>query len=224
MVTLETADKYVAYVREKVKDSGHRSALRRSLGRPVEDVASRLAHSVVAPWLPGDRIGHAVERAYYSVAALIATQPRNRGQRADTEAEQDAEESLGDAPSADEKPSDSDSATVVKATRRPTVSLGGTLGQAVREKKLNADSIEARLHLLCRQGVAGLHRMLPGLFHQMAAQEVTPDWGRLLVDLARWERDRSQVTKRWLQDYYRAIHKADEPKPTDGNESESEDR
>ena len=223
MVTLEAADKYVAYVREKVRsDPGRRSALRRSLGRPVEDVASRRAHSVVAPWLPADRTWHAVERAYYSVAALIAAQPRDR-QSANTTAEPDEEESVSE-PSSDERAGDDSAKAATKAIQRPTVSLGGTLGQAVRDKKLNADSIEARLHLLCRQDVAGLHRMLPGLIRQLAAKEIAPDWGRLLVDLSRWERDRGRVTKQWLQDFYRTIHKADQVEPNDDNDSESEDR
>ncbi|GGM80558.1 hypothetical protein GCM10010106_29040 [Thermopolyspora flexuosa] len=222
MVNLKVADAYVAHVRRQVREPGRRAALRRSLGRPVEDVVTRLAHAVVAPWLPADRTWHAVERAYYSVAALIAAQPRDR-QSANTTAEPDEEESVSE-PSSDERAGDDSAKAATKAIQRPTVSLGGTLGQAVRDKKLNADSIEARLHLLCRQDVAGLHRMLPGLFHQMAAKEVTPDWGRLLVDLARWERDRDHVTKRWLQDYYRAIHRDDEHEQTDDNDSESEDR
>lgn len=225
MVTLEAADKYVAYVREKVRsDPGRRSALRRSLGRPVEDVASRRAHSVVAPWLPADRTRPAVESAFYSVAALIAAQPRDRNDQTDTTADTDKQETATQVPLDQDKPVGDDKPTASKKAVRASVTLGGTVGQAVRDKKLNADSVEARLHLLCRQDVAGLHRMLPGLIRQLAAKEIAPDWGRLLVDLSRWERDRGRVTKQWLQDFYRTIHKADQVEPNDDNDSESEDR
>lgn len=223
-ISLETADKYVAYVHKKVKeDPGRRSALRRSLGRPVENVATRRAHSVVAPWLPSDRTRPAVENAYYSVAALIAAQPRDRGEQADAAFEVDEQAAASTAPSPqDESAGGPDDTTAKRKTIRPSTSLGGTLGQAVRDKKINSNTVETRLHLLCRQDVAGLHRMLPGLIRQLAAKEIAPDWGRLLVDLSRWEYERGQVTKRWLQDFYRAVYQTDPAEPTNDDNPESE--
>ncbi|MEV4390575.1 type I-E CRISPR-associated protein Cse2/CasB [Nonomuraea sp. NPDC049607] len=213
-VSLETADKYVTYIRKKVRVPGSRAALRRGLGRPVDDAATRRAHSVVAAWLPSDRVRPAVENAYYGVAALIAAQPRRRGEKAD--AEDIAPPVLEEPASAPEVAS--------KATRseRPSLSLGATLGHAVRDKKLNRDTVEDRLHLLCRQDVSGLHRKLPAVVGQLAAKELEPDWGRLLRDLSRWEYDRNLVTKRWLQDFYR-ITDASESNDND-DQPESEDQ
>ena len=229
-ISLDTADKYVTYVHRKVKeDPGRRSALRRSLGRPVEDVMTHRAHSVVAPWLPSDRPRPAVESAYYSVAALIAAQPRERGEQEDAAPEADGPSAADTAsPPQDEPAGGAEDAKAAKQKAvRPSTSLGGTLGQAVRDGKLASGTVETRLHLLCRQDVAGLHRMLPGLIRQLAAKQVAPDWGRLLVDLSRWEYERGQVTKQWLQDFYRAIHQADPAGPAnDDNDdnTESEDQ
>ena len=145
----------------------------------------------------------------------------------DTTADTDKQETATQVPLDQDKPVGDDKPTASKKAVRASVTLGGTVGQAVRDKKLNADSVEARLHLLCRQDVAGLHRMLPGLIRQLAAKQVAPDWGRLLVDLSRWEYERGQVTKQWLQDFYRAIHQADPAGPAnDDNDdnTESEDQ
>ncbi|MEU4718096.1 type I-E CRISPR-associated protein Cse2/CasB [Nonomuraea dietziae] len=191
--SIDTADKYVGYLNRIAQtDPARRSALRRGLGRPVEDPMVRRAHAVVVPWLPVGS-GRAVESAYYSVAALVASRPAER-----------QEPTKPASPPGEEK-----------TPERPTTSIGGTLGAAVREGKLNPDTVEARLHLLCRQDVTGLHRQLPGLVRHLTSKEITPDWGRLLVDLSRWGSRRDLVTKRWLQDYYRAA------KPmTDNSESE----
>ncbi|GIH29591.1 hypothetical protein Aph01nite_79010 [Acrocarpospora phusangensis] len=205
MISIETADKYVAHVRKQVReDPGRRSALRRSLGRPVEDDLTRKAHSTVARWLPSDRTGAAVERAYYSVAALIAAQPRDHADQDGSDPESDTTVPISD----ETRTADgSDAGTrPEEPVERRTTSLGGTLGQAVTAGKLSVDTVEARLHLLCRQNVPGLHRHLPGLVRRLATVEIEPDWGRLLQDLSRWERARAQVGKRWLQDFYRGIH------------------
>ncbi|MFF5110894.1 type I-E CRISPR-associated protein Cse2/CasB [Streptosporangium sp. NPDC000509] len=201
--SIDTADKYVSYLsRLTQRDPGRRSALRRGLGRPVEDAVVRKAHAVVAPWLP-TRPGRAVESAYYSVAALIAAQPSARREQAP-----DTEPAAPPAtPEGQEEP------------KRTRSSIGGTLGVVVRDNKLNPVTVEARLHLLCRQDVTGLHRQLPGLVRHLSTKEIAPDWGRLLVDLSSWERRRDLVTKKWLQDFYRAMNST-----TDHNDSESENQ
>ncbi|MGP3935975.1 type I-E CRISPR-associated protein Cse2/CasB [Nonomuraea sp. KM88] len=216
-VSLETADKYVTYIRKKITAPSSRAALRRSVGRPVDDAATRKAHSVVAAWLPSGRTRPAVENAYYGVAAMIAAQPRRRGEQEDAE----------EVPSSIQDESANEPEAARKDYERPSTSLGAALGRAVIDKKLKHDTVEARLHLLCRQDVAGLHRKLPGVVGQLAAKEIEPDWGRLLRDLSRWERDRDLVTKRWLQDFYR-ITVASEPSHSQPNDtddrSESEDQ
>ncbi|WP_424534225.1 type I-E CRISPR-associated protein Cse2/CasB [Sphaerisporangium viridialbum] len=200
--SIETADKYVDYLRREVnRDPGRRSALRRGLGRPVNDAMVRKSHAVVARWLP-TQARPAVESAYYSIAALIAAQPA-RGQK-EPEPEPADPSSIADS---EEKP------------KRIQLTIGNTLGLAVQDKKLNPDTIEARLHLLCRQDIAGLHRQLPGLVRQLAAKEISPDWGRLLCDLSWWEHRRDEVTKRWLQDFYRAMNNT-----TNDEKSDSEDQ
>ncbi|MER5317982.1 type I-E CRISPR-associated protein Cse2/CasB [Streptosporangium roseum] len=201
--SIDKADRYVSHLsRLAQNDPGRRSALRRGLGRPVDDPMVRKAHAVVVPWLP-TRPGRAVESAYYSVAALIAAQPVGRREGAP---ETEALDPLA-TPEGEEK------------SKRPTTSIGGTLGLAVRDNKLNPVTVEARLHLVCRQDVTGLHRQLPGLVRQLAAKELTPDWGRLLVDLSWWERGRDRVAKGWLQDFYRAMNNT-----TEDNGSESENQ
>ncbi|GII97533.1 hypothetical protein Ssi02_77640 [Sinosporangium siamense] len=147
------------------------------------------AHATVVPWLPA-LPSRAVESAYYSIAALIAAQPANRR----------AEKPASELPAPPEVPTEEE-----KKSERPTASLGETLGLAVRDKKLNLDTTEARLLLLCRQDVTGLHRQLPGLVRQLTAKELTPDWGRLLIDLSRWGHGRDRVVKRWIQDFHRTI-------------------
>jgi CRISPR system Cascade subunit CasB len=201
--SIETADKYVSYLRREVKrDPGRRSALRRGLGRPVNDAMVRKSHAVVARWLP-TQARPAVENAYYSIAALIAAQPAGRR----------GEEPEGESADAPTIPDSEEKSERIETT------IGSTLGLAVRAGKLNPDTVETRLHLLCRQDVAGLHRQLPGLVRHMAAKELTPDWGRLLRDLSWWERRRDEVTKRWLQDFYRAMNNT-----TDEKSLESEDQ
>lgn len=68
------------------RDPGRRAALRRGLGRTPEQVWTM--HAIVAPWLPERRYlaaHRAAERAFYTVAALIAAtsegeQPDDAGQ------------------------------------------------------------------------------------------------------------------------------------------------
>ncbi|MFI6476300.1 type I-E CRISPR-associated protein Cse2/CasB [Nonomuraea sp. NPDC050663] len=166
-----TAERYVTHLAEVFgRDPGRRAAARRSLGRPVNDPMTRRADAVVARWLPENR-STATEAAYYTVAALIATQPKGS-----------EEGSPGPG------------------------NLGHTLGLAVRDKGLNPDGIEKRLHLLCRQDVRGVHRQLPALIRQLTGAGLQPDWAGLLLDLGGWDRRRDQITKRWLQAFYRAAN------------------
>lgn len=130
-VSLETADKYVTYIRKKITAPGSRAALRRSLGRPVTDTATRKAHSVVAAWLPSERTRPAVENAYYGVAAMIAAQPRRRGEPEEAE----------DVPPPIEEKSGGEPDTEREKKERPSTSLGATLGAAIKEKKLNRDTL-----------------------------------------------------------------------------------
>ena len=90
---VKTGDRMVAYVRKvNAHDPGTRAALRRGLGRPPEDIANFHAHAVVALYLPEEH-DRATERAFYTVAALVAAQ--QRGAR-DQEAEEWAQDEDAD--------------------------------------------------------------------------------------------------------------------------------
>ncbi|MGW1803393.1 type I-E CRISPR-associated protein Cse2/CasB, partial [Streptomyces sp. NPDC001984] len=54
----------------------------------------------------------------------------------------------------------------------------------------------------------GLHRHLPAAVRQLCDKKTPPDWAQLLVHLRAWPRDRKEIGRRWLQDFYRARHKA----------------
>ncbi|RKS68102.1 CRISPR system Cascade subunit CasB [Actinomadura pelletieri DSM 43383] len=195
------ADRLVESVSEQIARSpGNRAALRRSVGRAPEHPQSRHAIALVARHIPPES-DEAVERAFYAVAALIAAQPRQSPQ-------DDSDDDVPNGETADEL----DAATGVKAPE--SWNLGATLGRAVAlpGSPLKFDTVEARLHLLCRQRIDGLHRQLPRLVSQLKAIRVPVDWSRLTVDLSRWGTDADYVAKEWLQDYYRTYFRL---KPTD---------
>lgn len=195
-------------------DKRHRVALRRSLGRSPSDPASRAAHLVVAPTLP-QSYDDATERAFYSVAAMIAAQAREARDETTGRTAEDLQEP-------EQSDTDADATNAAKVQE----SLGATLGRAVAQGKLREDTIEARLHLMCRQNVAGIHRHLPRLIATLRAELLPVNWVRLTVDLSRWGRERDLVTKRWLQEYYRTLHavRAARAKKTNPDEHEGEDQ
>ncbi|MBN6054467.1 type I-E CRISPR-associated protein Cse2/CasB, partial [Nonomuraea sp. RK-328] len=187
-------------------DKRRRVALRKALGRVPEDPAVRAAHMVVAPALPL-QYDRATERAFYSVAAMIAAQPRTA--RDDTAGlNEENEEAEKEAPAAlDEQES-----------------FGVTLGRAVATGRLREDTTESRLHLMCRQDVDGIHRHLPRIVATLRADLVQVSWIRLTVDLSRWGHERDLVTKRWLQDYYRTLQAVRTMREKDTRKSEGEDQ
>jgi CRISPR system Cascade subunit CasB len=181
------------------KDPGDRAVLRHSLGKPPGQ-ASLGVHRVVVPFLP-DPPGAsqntnsyaATERAYYTVAALIASQPRGaRDQAASVATEQ---ETAGQEAS----PQTPGTGT---AQRRHWRNLGYSLAHAVGQGG-NAKSLENHLQLLMRQDADGLYRHLPRLILQLRGDQVHIDWGVLIYDLTRWARDPRLVAKEWAQSYYR---------------------
>ncbi|MGP3959725.1 type I-E CRISPR-associated protein Cse2/CasB [Nonomuraea sp. 3N208] len=192
-------------------DKRRRVALRRALGRAPQDPAVRAAHLVVAPVLP-QSCDEATERAFYSVAAMIAAQPREaRDQTASRTNDED--KTNASAPDADEA-----------GKNEKQESLGVTLGRAVATGKQREDTTESRLHLMCRQNTAGIHRHLPRLIATLRADLVRVDWVRLTVDLSRWGRERDLVTKKWLQDYYRTLHAVRAAREKNASTSEGEDQ
>ncbi|MGH3403481.1 MAG: type I-E CRISPR-associated protein Cse2/CasB [Streptosporangiaceae bacterium] len=171
-----------------------RAALRHSLGRPPEEAAPAV-HRIVVPYL-ADNAADALERAFYAVAALIASQPRQARDAAGTE--NGSSTRTGDAPAGEPGAR----AAAGLPARRPN--LGESFALAVHGKGLNAGSMENRLHLLARQDLDGLYRQLPRLVLQLRGDLVRIDWGVLIRDLTRWAADPKQVAKEWMQSYYRA--------------------
>ncbi|MFE9243543.1 type I-E CRISPR-associated protein Cse2/CasB [Nocardiopsis sp. NPDC006938] len=198
-----------------------------------------------------------VERAFYGVAAMIAAQPRQARDRTgvetgveDSESGQESTEesaggSAGQTPQAasdlDQTASGTDQGTSgtdrdtpgTDTERRPAdplrrhSNLGAVLGDAVTRGRLNADTTEERLHLLCRQSVDGVHAQLPRLVLHACDKGVTLDWGRLALDLSRWGADRDTVAKEWVQSYHRTIEteraRRDEARAQNDTDDDSED-
>ncbi|WP_432105895.1 type I-E CRISPR-associated protein Cse2/CasB [Streptomyces sp. bgisy091] len=176
------------------EDPGARSALRSGLRKDLDSV--QRMHRLVAPWLPEPR-SEDVERAYYTIAAMIAAQPRNA-----PAVPQGAADSL-------EQPGVT---TAVPAPRR-RASLGTAFATAVaegpgREKEMRAGTAESRLNLLTRQSVNGLHRHLPASVGYLRSLGVDVDWTQLLDDLGNWRKKSGQISRTWLQDFYRVQSKA----------------
>ncbi len=254
----QRAARLVKATTASLKVPGRRAALRRSLGRPLDHPAVQQAHRFVAPYLPDlpdpdrermsadtQRDVVAIERAFYTVAALIAAQPRTaRDEELGSDAAGDDESSdeatpggqpggtlegtPGGGTSPDDTTNSPDSSTTDSSTTdssttqvagtgfglRRAPSLGRTVADGVRNGRLNDETTSARLHVLCRQDVAGLHRHLPRLVGHLRADLVPVDWVRLTVDLARWGRYGDQVAKSWLQDYYRRLAMPKDTTPT----------
>ncbi|MBX6356499.1 MAG: type I-E CRISPR-associated protein Cse2/CasB [Micromonosporaceae bacterium] len=230
---------------ETLEQPADRSALRRSLGRPPGDPMVRPAYRIVAPCLdflpdPDDgglsvwqrRQVDAVERAFYTVAALIAAQPRAardeylaRIAAADGEpsvTEDAASASLvGNGGSSGPPPTGDTPAVTAEvpdqrepAGGRPALTRGRNLGICLaaavnstpsRDRENAYRRLEARLRLVCRQDVDGVHRHLPRLVRQLRSDQVDIDWVRLTVDLARWGTDADTVAKSWLHSFYRTV-------------------
>ncbi|MEU3529796.1 type I-E CRISPR-associated protein Cse2/CasB [Streptomyces sp. NPDC038707] len=162
-----------------------RAALRRGLGLPVE--RCNYMHRYLVPWLRDhDDQHHAdVRRAYYAVASLIAARPRS---------------------ARDTTPEDG---TSISWFERPN--LGASLGQAVAKGVLKENSAESALHLMARQSSDAVHPGLPALVRQLLSGNITVDWAVLLVDLARWNRDRDRIATRWLESYFRTASGTTDP-------------
>lgn len=186
---------------DPLPDPGARAALREGLHRRPERfsqgavraiLAAALDHgpdSVRAVWAKGVGAykGLDVQReyAYYTVAALIASQARDaRDQQAESRDRQER-------------------------------SLGHSLALLDTHLLFDEESPrEADLRLMAKQGLAGIHDVVPDVVRQLRNRPdpVPVDWCRLILDLSMWAQARETVTKRWNDDYYRIRYKN---KPTD---------
>lgn len=202
------------------RDPGARSALRSGVGKGLDSVPRM--HRLVAAWLPASRTED-TERAYYAVAAMIAEQARRAGAEDRSEApdrpDGSATPQVGTGPEAGEAFTGDQAASATEeppapgpvgasAARPRSTSLGVAFAQAVteapgRERLMRHGTAEARLNLLTRQSVTGLHRHLPAAVRYLRSLDVPVDWAQLLRDLASWRRHHGRISRRWLQDFYR---------------------
>lgn len=185
------------------EDPGARSALRSGVRRGINEVPRM--HRLVATWLPRNRQASEQEQqAYYAVAAMIADQPRSSYTA-----------------SADPGPD----AGKPAAMRRYGASLGAAFALAItqspgREREMREGTAERRLNLLTRQSTSGLHRHLPAAVRYLRDLDVPVDWAQLLDDLIAWPVHSGQISRRWLQDYYRLRAKADQDKADTADQQE----
>ncbi|MFC9927606.1 type I-E CRISPR-associated protein Cse2/CasB [Streptomyces sp. NPDC127190] len=194
-------------------DPGVRVALRKGLRRGLDDVSSM--HRIVAPWLPEER-GEAEERAFYAVAAMIADRPRHSFTAPDAD-ETTPEPDGRDLAAASNEPKTADKEAEPAEERKAPVrarrdSLGASFARAViaqgGQTGVRQDTAEARLNLLTRQSLEGLHRHLPGSVRLLRAGDTDIDFAVLLADLAAWPRYSKAISRRWLQDFYRIRNSA----------------
>ncbi|QXJ25745.1 type I-E CRISPR-associated protein Cse2/CasB [Actinomadura graeca] len=184
---------FVSTVFSLCEDPGKRAALRSGLGRPL-DGCPRM-HQVIAARVP--RGGPDGERAYYAVAAMIAALP--------PQARNSEPETAGARAAAENGPAD-DAEGAAGPENNGAVhrrNFGQCLAEGVQRGVLRENTAEARLSLLTRQSVDGVHRHLPAAVRVLADRPSAVDWTQLLSDLYWWDRYRDQITRRWLQSYYR---------------------
>ncbi|TMR33595.1 type I-E CRISPR-associated protein Cse2/CasB [Actinomadura geliboluensis] len=192
--TAVRASEFVSTVFSLCEDPGKRAALRSGLGRPL-DRCHRMHQVIAARVPPGSQNS---ERAYYAVAAMIAALPP----QARSTVVREAPEVPGPAGSAPDGASEDGAESTGNGTalRR---NFGQCLAEGVEHGVLRESAAEARLSLLTRQSVDGVHRHLPATVRVLADRSSAVDWAQLLVDLCRWDRHRDQITRRWLQSFYR---------------------
>ncbi|MFH9606590.1 type I-E CRISPR-associated protein Cse2/CasB [Streptomyces sp. NPDC017448] len=203
------------------RDSGARAALRAGLRRDLDHPRARPMHRLLTTRLP-EECDDRTAQAHYTIASLIAAQPRHAfapGQEddEDTEAEQGGqvlEENGGpDGGTAASGSTRSDTTPSDPPPYSPYgSSFGATLGQAVMAKgaSMRMSAAENRINLLTRQSLRGIHLHLPAAVNQVRATDSPIDWGQLLTDLVDWPYQSGRIGRRWLQDFYRITARADQ--------------
>ncbi|WP_370422412.1 type I-E CRISPR-associated protein Cse2/CasB [Streptomyces sp. QH1-20] len=214
-----------AIARISARDPGARAALRSGLGKGLDEVPRM--HRIVAPLLPPQILGDDdAQRAFYTVAALLAAQKTGTAGREEAEtdsssAQVSTQDGTGHLPAPTTGPvpgtmqgGAAPARSLTAAERRHAYgeSLGlayaGAVSRGTRDG-IRESAAETRLNLLTRQSVAGIHRHIPAAVRQLCDKKCPPDWARLLVDLRAWPRDRKGIARRWLQDFYRARRQDD---------------
>lgn len=206
--------RYTSWIAERCRDDpGMRRQLAGGLRMPLDHKRVQPMHRYVTRWLPKGASDEE-QRAYYTVAALIAAQPRiRRGTD---------EESVPAADSGSQDPdqhADADGAAALSTAPAKSAPYGQSLGSAfahaaidapARERLMRTETAERTLHLLTRQSTNGLHRHLPAAVLYLRDLDVPVDWAQLLQDLIRWPTQSGRISRRWLQDFHRLRTKEEE--------------
>lgn len=179
---------------------GRRAAVRAALGREPGDPRTFAAIGEVAAFLP-DPVDPDVERAFLAVAAMMCAQPA--GAREQELSARQAEATADDADQAENVPDNTDADSL---DAPPPQSLGASCAKAVRVGASSPDTMEKRLHALCRANSLNIHRQLPGLITLVRTKQVWVDWVTLIKDLAEWNRHSRRIAAKWLRDYYRSLN------------------
>ncbi|TXS52768.1 type I-E CRISPR-associated protein Cse2/CasB [Streptomyces sp. t39] len=207
----KTRTTYATFVRDVEhlcrEDPGARAALRSGLRRDLDHPRARPMHRLLTPLLP-EQCDDRTAQAHYTVASLIAAQPRHTfapepNDDEATAAEQDEQllENGGE-------PAEAAASAEIPPYG---TSFGATLGQAVIAKgaSMRKSAAESRINLLTRQSLRGIHLHLPAAVNQVRTTDATIDWGQLLADLINWPYQSGRISRRWLQDFYRITASAD---------------
>jgi CRISPR system Cascade subunit CasB len=186
-------------------DPGARAALRAGLRRDLDHPRTRPMHRLLTPQLP-EGCDDKTAQAHYTVASLIAAQPRHA-----FSLDQEDDEDTSDEPGATGKQAlreegEPDEKVAPPGPTPYGSSFGATLGQAVtaKGKPMRMSAAETRINLLTRQSLRGIHLHLPAAVNQVRATGASIDWGQLLADLVDWQYQSGRISRRWLQDFYRA--------------------
>ncbi|MFJ4970704.1 type I-E CRISPR-associated protein Cse2/CasB [Streptomyces sp. NPDC088755] len=188
-------------------DPGARAALRAGLRRDLDHPRARPMHRLLTTRLP-EECDDRTAQAHYTVASLIAAQPRHTfalGQEEDEDpAAEQGEQVLQEKGEPDEETAPSEAISYGS-------SFGATLGQAVIAKgaSMRMSAAENRINLLTRQSLRGIHLHLPAAVNQVRSTGAPIDWGQLLADLVNWPYQSGRISRHWLQDFYRITAHAD---------------
>ncbi|NED84221.1 type I-E CRISPR-associated protein Cse2/CasB [Streptomyces sp. SID11233] len=191
-------------------DPGSRAALRAGLRRDLNHPRTRAMHRLLTHRLP-EGCDDKTAQAHYTVAALIAAQPRHA-----FAPDQEDDENTADEPGTMETPiprkDGLDEEGIPPEPMPYGPSFGATLGHAVVAKgaSMRMSAAESRINLLTRQSLRGIHLHLPGAVNQVRTTSATIAWGQLLADLVDWPYQSGRISRRWLQDFYRLTASADQ--------------
>ncbi|MGW0916774.1 type I-E CRISPR-associated protein Cse2/CasB [Streptomyces sp. NPDC002784] len=192
-------------------DPGARAALRAGLRRDLDHPRARPMHRLLTLRLP-DGCDDRTAQAHYTVASLIAAQPRHAFAAGQEDGEDTADEQAELERQVTHEHGEPDEDTAPPGPTPYGTSFGATLGHAVMatNASMRLSAAESRVNLLTRQSLRGLHLHLPAAVNQVRTAGATIDWGQLLADIVDWPYQSGRISRRWLQDFYRITARAEQ--------------